>query len=1022
LNLVKDYTAHPKFKEIYEKSEIIYQKWSRYKNNFPNDDNSINYIKAKKAEIIENNLKKAKFYYERSIVEKEPKFKSAIKDYISMLKKEDLDEAIRLSNQYISFFDKEEKISFRNIMWQLYETKKDKNEIIKILNSLINQIESKDIWKKKHKTKLITYYKRLGEIYFQKEDYSRALKYFNNLKTFAKELEVINRKIALIYIKKGDLQNARKILEENIRKYADIKSKEMLDELENMPTNIIEENIDEFSIDDLNDLKYFVENYINKSEFRGLSVTKISSKTFKEKDIYEVLNFENVLNSKEKSERMMSAYKIVVSLNKIDKYPINDYLAKSFRYYANYLISNGEFDLAKNFFIASLYYKKNKRILYDYLNLFKNVNSLNMDINQENIDQKIDEVIKSLPFDEREKALGYLNYFLKDKNFYKNETSEFVNNFYNNILILKNLKLETLLYENDNDLDDFDIDILFENDKDFFKKFKLEIEKLKEFVHNNRFEDKIFILERAKNNLEELLKSTENKLTIFSSLFLNNSINQLLQSINEEYNNLKSTKRAKLSIYSPIEKFPKNLKEINFVLNIANKKDLASAENIIVKIGNIEKIIDKIRGGEEESITFIFENNKNSDFTINVEINYFDGIKEEKIIKDFPIIFDNEEFIPIQNPYIPDGDIVKNKKMFYGRDVLIEKLSNKFLNNEMKALVLYGQKRVGKSSLFYHLNNNLEKTNKFFIIEISMGEVESDGEFYRRLIRRIERKYKKIFNTKLKDLIEYNLKEINNRENFLTFLDDFKEILDKNDKQLLLLIDEYTYLFKKIKENSFSKDFLKFIKALLQRNLIKIGVIGQNSMWYFIENFPNEFEVFKKEKLSYLEKKDAKKLIIEPILLPNGENRYKDNSVEYIFSLTNGNPFFIQKICYNVVEFINKKQTNYITLAHLKEVLNLMFKNMTLEGDFDSLISIGDGMEEYNELRKKLIIEIALKSRNRGNVRFEEIGKDIDNYLKQKIIDQLVKSDILEFSNNSYFLKVKLLEEFIRETQRIEYE
>jgi len=238
--------------------------------------------------------------------------------------------------------------------------------------------------------------------------------------------------------------------------------------------------------------------------------------------------------------------------------------------------------------------------------------------------------------------------------------------------------------------------------------------------------------------------------------------------------------------------------------------------------------------------------------------------------------------------------------------------------------------------------------------------------------------------------------------------------------ELLILIDEFTYLYGAIKDGRYPIDFLRNWKALSQNNLFKSALIGQNSMPMFINEYPNELAVYKKEKISYLDKESAYKLIENPILLPNNESRYKDNSKELIFEYTNGSPFYIQKICNTLVDYINEKRSTYITTAHVKNVIKIMFENMTLDGDFDNLITIGDGADKKIEnLRKEVIIQIALKSKTIGSASFNDIDIDCLDSLKKEILKTLIETDIIKVFNNRYQISVKLLGEFIQTTYKL---
>ena len=77
-------------------------------------------------------------------------------------------------------------------------------------------------------------------------------------------------------------------------------------------------------------------------------------------------------------------------------------------------------------------------------------------------------------------------------------------------------------------------------------------------------------------------------------------------------------------------------------------------------------------------------------------------------------LYSEEEFEVIPNPYekLANGGPVKDTSMFYGRNEFIERITHAIIQADSKQVVIYGQKRSGKSSVLYHLKKSLENTNQ----------------------------------------------------------------------------------------------------------------------------------------------------------------------------------------------------------------------------------------------------------------------------------------------------------------------
>ncbi len=78
------------------------------------------------------------------------------------------------------------------------------------------------------------------------------------------------------------------------------------------------------------------------------------------------------------------------------------------------------------------------------------------------------------------------------------------------------------------------------------------------------------------------------------------------------------------------------------------------------------------------------------------------------MVENFSIrLYNENEFQEIENPYAryAESSIVEDPQMFYGREELIENSAKAIINagKQGKSIVIYGQKRAGKSSILYHL-------------------------------------------------------------------------------------------------------------------------------------------------------------------------------------------------------------------------------------------------------------------------------------------------------------------------------
>ena len=92
-------------------------------------------------------------------------------------------------------------------------------------------------------------------------------------------------------------------------------------------------------------------------------------------------------------------------------------------------------------------------------------------------------------------------------------------------------------------------------------------------------------------------------------------------------------------------------------------------------------------------------------------------------------LYRDEEFQHLENPYAPfaEGGPVDDPEMFFGRDELLNRLATSLLSRSgRKSVVMFGQKRAGKSSLIEHLRRRLAESGDVLPVSFSLHDIASD--------------------------------------------------------------------------------------------------------------------------------------------------------------------------------------------------------------------------------------------------------------------------------------------------------
>jgi hypothetical protein len=266
------------------------------------------------------------------------------------------------------------------------------------------------------------------------------------------------------------------------------------------------------------------------------------------------------------------------------------------------------------------------------------------------------------------------------------------------------------------------------------------------------------------------------------------------------------------------------------------------------------------------------------------------------------------------NPYIA-GSPIRNTEMFFGREKLVKRILNTLHNN---SLMVYGPRRIGKTSLQHQLKLRLEKARdpEFHFVPVMIDlQGTTEDHFFITLMEEILENCKHQLNGASFQIHE-NKSEYSGRE----FSKDLKTVIQilssKTDKKLklVLLIDEVDELNKYSEQvnqkmrSVFMKTFAENLVAVMSGSYIRKDWASEGSPWY---NFFEEIEV------PPFDQEDARKLIREPV---NGIFSYDDAAVEKIIQYSECKPFIIQKFCVNVINRIIEHKRRRVTVEDVEAV------------------------------------------------------------------------------------------------------
>ncbi len=258
------------------------------------------------------------------------------------------------------------------------------------------------------------------------------------------------------------------------------------------------------------------------------------------------------------------------------------------------------------------------------------------------------------------------------------------------------------------------------------------------------------------------------------------------------------------------------------------------------------------------------------------------------------------------NPYVA-GPPVLDPDLFLGREALLERILQTIHNN---SLLLYGERRIGKTSIQHQLRRRLSELR------------DPSYDFYPVFIDLQGTPEEKFFSTLGEEVfseLEPHLDELRQssaeRYGYRELVRDLRRIFalleEKGPRQpkLVLLIDEvdelngYDPKINQRLRSLFMKSFAENLVAVVSGVAIERTWHRETSPWY---NFFEEMEV------RPLREDDARQLIERPI---RGVFQLEAGAAERILERTGGKPYLIQKMCMALVYRLYEEGRKTITTA-----------------------------------------------------------------------------------------------------------
>ena len=253
---------------------------------------------------------------------------------------------------------------------------------------------------------------------------------------------------------------------------------------------------------------------------------------------------------------------------------------------------------------------------------------------------------------------------------------------------------------------------------------------------------------------------------------------------------------------------------------------------------------------------------------------------------------------PVHNPYVA-GDPVEGN-LFIGRGEVIKQLEELWLmSNQLQSVVLYGHRRMGKTSILKNLSHYLGNNIKVVYINLlNLGEVsEGTGEVLITLSDAISQSFSL---SPPDDETLLRLPEVT----FRRFIQAINQKL-KDNQGLIIALDEFEKIEELILAGKLSPNFLGFLRGLLQEYpKIAFAFAGLHTLEEMTEDyFSPFFASILPIRIGFFSIGETRQLLANPA--EDFTLDYTPETLNEIYRLTAGQPYLTQLIGFQLVRHYN---------------------------------------------------------------------------------------------------------------------
>ena len=540
---------------------------------------------------------------------------------------------------------------------------------------------------------------------------------------------------------------------------------------------------------------------------------------------------------------------------------------------------------------------------------------------------------------------------------------------------------------------------------------------------------------------DRYLREADKYPSTFTQRCITDPIKRIYDFINEDFQNNDATQATTVTISSLDHKYPFHEKGRKIELKFLVKNNTRGyAFDVRVECKDIDECLnscDPVNLGtltSSQSLEIVLEtevtkigSRKNLEPLIELTWSWQSLISDERSALDemFELRSQrtnlNWDDLKKKQPYSLEA--INEAENLVGRKALMENLQKNLLADRIGSSIIYGQKRVGKTSIAEVVKANFDKEPNYLVVFVSVtgcdttSPEKSVSSIGTKIVRQVSRAAKPLANLD-KPTFENALAPL------AEYFEDAKEILP--EYRFIIILDEFDEIHPDlVTSESIGQTFFNNIRDLSSVGYVGFVLVGGENMQIIRESISqlNKMSVI---GVNYFDKKkqyqDFQDLVRQPV---KNTIEFSDEAINALYEITEGHPYYTKCICSEIYKTACEERNAYISNHNvekaIQEAINMLdmpaFSHIWTDG-IDKKRHDSARQDQIQTRRRKFLIAFTqIKRKEKLVTRKELSGSEIlGDVSVSTIIEKYINRDFLVEENGNCKWKPKFFERWLIES------